>query len=86
MGPVQVSGDGEQLGRQPRVFPERSRTGDQPEPRFVEEILGDGAPPAQAEEEGKQTRPVEVIDAIERSRISAAQAGYERGVILRSHL
>jgi hypothetical protein len=86
MRPVQMTGDGKQPCRQPGFRPERSHVSHQPEPRFVEQILGDSPAPTEAEQKRKQTRAVELVDAAERGRVPAAEACHERGFVLRFHL
>ena len=85
MGPVQIARDGEEPWPQTRVRQQPGRVADQPEPRFVEQILGERAISSHPEQEREHPWPVHVVHLVERAGVAGAEPRHEHLLVVWSH-
>jgi hypothetical protein len=82
---VQIARDGEKPWRQASVIGEARRMRHEPQPRFLQQVLGHVAAPAETRQEVEQPRVEFRVDEIECRRVTGAETRHERQLGLPVH-
>jgi hypothetical protein len=80
-GPVQIARDREEPRSNPCVRSQSVRVPHQPEPRFVQQILGERPIPAHPQQEPENPRTIGVVHGVERVGVAGSEPCQEALVV-----
>ena len=85
MAPVQIARNREEPWSQTCVREQPGRVAHQPEPRFVEQILGERSISGHSQQEGEHPWAVRVVHLVKRAGVAGAEPRHEHLLVVWSH-